>query len=252
MSVMLFRPSSSSFITLAAFWNCLPTVIARRPASSVSLREQRDMSHRVLATSCDTGERARVTAPSTSPLQMSNSLPSEEPISAHPGLDDTDSTAALSKFTPPSREFPISNTESLRPASERALLVSAMRSPISSMAHAMAANATDSIREPSASIPDHKSAGYIGTASRSGAIDIMPSLGPSGEMNGLSARSFTHTAIVAPGIAISTIPRTIFPSIGTGPNRSPMLSMGRMVIMIIGITTQTEKMVMHGTVREAL
>ena len=124
MSVMLLSLSSSPVLTVALFWNCLPTAIASLPASTVSPSEHLRMSRYALDTSWDTDPMLLSTAEPTSPRQRPNSRSRARRTSAHSGRPPMTSGQTFSKLSPVIILFPSSNTESRRPCSHASLRLS--------------------------------------------------------------------------------------------------------------------------------
>lgn len=118
MSFMLLSLSSSSLRTLSLLWNCLPRDSASLPALYVSLIEQRNTSPKARDISADTWPMALLTADTTSPRQRAISLPSITPTLEHSLLSSKVPGQTVSKFSPPSMRFPISNTHPRSPSSQ--------------------------------------------------------------------------------------------------------------------------------------
>ncbi len=251
MSVMLLSFSSSPVMTSARFWNCLPTEDASLPASSPSVIEQRRTSHSTRETSSDIGDNAFSTALSTSPLQMSISLPRADAASAHSGRDPIASTDAFSNIPPLIMAVPISNTQSRRPSSALLRACSFRLSANDRIMVDRAAVIADIVSDSSTLLPSAAIMMNIGTTDNAGSSTRRSVPCPLSR-NGLADRSHMQIPTITAGIRTSIISVSTPSSMAIEPNSPPIPITGMIVIITSGARMHRLYTAMHGAVREAL
>ena len=214
--------------------------------------EQRCTSHNILETSPDKGDRARLTAASTSPLLMSSSLLREADASMHSGRVFIDSTDAFSNMLPLSIAVPISNTLSRNPFSALMRSDSALRSEYVRIRVARAETADETISDSSALRSDKimttNTGNMLARGSRTrGSILPRPS-----SRNGFADLSHRQMNTMTAGIRTSMTTVRMPSSMAIEPNNPPIPITGIIVMITSGARMQRLYTAMQGAVRDAL